>query len=158
MRRRYKMRWRYIEKRRSYIEVVVWDLSAFVLLLKMVQLRLESIWLVEDADDDIQTGHHTEDVGDEFWGVRIVNFDSLEERLGSRLLGKDSKRNSRSGRKCSQPSWSLLICLITCRNTAVVLINLIFKKLFVYRGAVDKWLATTVYLQSQWLCMQLNRL
>lgn len=90
------------EKRRSYVEVVVRYMSAFVLLLKMVQLCLESFWLVENADDDVQTGHYTEDVGDEFWGVRSVNLDSLEERFGVRRLGKDSKKkNGRSSRKSS---------------------------------------------------------
>lgn len=108
------------EKRRSYVEVVVRYMSAFVLLLKMVQLRLESFWLVEDADDDVQTGHYTEDVGDEFWGVRSVNLDSLEERFGVRRLGKDSKKkNGRSSRKSSHHACFLF----ACRNTAVVLVN-----------------------------------
>lgn len=46
-------------------EVLVWDVSGFVLFAQMVELSLEGVWLVEQVDGGIQTRDNSFTVGPE---------------------------------------------------------------------------------------------
>jgi len=48
-----------------YLEVLFGDVELVVLMMQMFQLRLESVWLVEQVDGDVETGQHTHGVTDE---------------------------------------------------------------------------------------------
>uniref|UniRef100_A0A0P4VJP8 Globin b n=1 Tax=Glossoscolex paulistus TaxID=1046353 RepID=A0A0P4VJP8_9ANNE len=71
------------------IEVVVWDVSSFVLLLQVVQLSLEGVRLVKGADGDVKASEDTEGVCLELRGSGVMTVDSLEEGAGIRNLGKE---------------------------------------------------------------------
>lgn len=76
------------------IEVVVWDLPALVLHLQMVKLLLESGWLVEGADGDVQAAQHTLGVGDEGRVGSVVTVHPLEEAAGLWHLRKGCSPDS----------------------------------------------------------------
>ena len=48
-----------------YLEVLFGDVELVVLMMQMFQLRLESVWLVEQVDGDVETGQYTHGVTDE---------------------------------------------------------------------------------------------
>lgn len=77
-------------------EVIVWDVSAVMLFLEMVQLGLECLGLVKQVHQDVETSQHSLGVRLELARVGVVATDTAEQLPGLGSLSEDCPPQSLS--------------------------------------------------------------
>ena len=92
----------------SYLKVVGGDVSVFVLVVEVVQVRVECVRLVEQVDGDVEARDNAHRVTDELGWRRVVATDAVEQRTSFRLLSEHAATPTQTSRRRTRATRCLM--------------------------------------------------